>query len=77
MNNEKEELLLELFPQVAGKFLTDRIVGKYEAERQAKLAAEEQAHEAERARYRALSAEEKADILQRGLSDFNNLYMVR
>ncbi|MBR7067801.1 MAG: carboxylase [Bacteroidales bacterium] len=77
VNNEKEELLLELFPQVAGKFLTDRIVGKYEAERQAKLAAEEQAHEAERARYRALSAEEKADILQRGLSDFNNLYMVR
>lgn len=73
-STEKEELLLELFPQVAGKYLSDKIVNKYEALKQSKLEAERKALQTEHERFNALSDEEKRVILLKGLEDFNNLY---
>lgn len=72
--NEKEELLLELFPQVATKYLTDKIVAKHEAIRQQKIEAEREALAQERNKYTSLTDEEKRSILLKGLEDFNNLY---
>jgi oxaloacetate decarboxylase alpha subunit/pyruvate carboxylase subunit B len=69
--NEKEELLLELFPNVANKFLYDkveRIYGeKIKAEEQKKI----DAFEAERQKYLSLSDEEKEARLVEGLYNWN------
>lgn len=74
VNNEKEELLLELFPQVAGKYLTDKIVNKFEVLKQRRAEAEQQAIDAEHEKYKSLTDEQKRVILLKGLEDFNNLY---
>jgi len=65
--NEKDELLLELFPSVARDFLKKRVIQKYlddihaiEEEKQRKI-------DEEKAKYNALSADEKAKRLEYGL----------
>lgn len=69
--SEKEELLLELFPNVANKFLHDkveRIYGeKIKAEEQKKI----DAFDAERQKYLSLSDEEKEARLVEGLYHWN------
>jgi len=68
-NNEKEELLLELFPNVATKFLTDR-VNRIHMEK--KLAAErekQRLHEEAQAQFLAMTPEEKYDRLLRGIAE--------
>ncbi len=67
-NNEKEELLLELFPNVATKFLNDRIQ-RFVMER--KLAAQrekQRQHEEAQALYIAMTPEEKYNRLMKGLA---------
>ena len=69
--NEKEELLLELFPTVANKFLqdkVDRIYGTRLKETSLKI---QRAFEAERQKYLDLSAEEKQARLVDGLYHWN------
>jgi oxaloacetate decarboxylase alpha subunit/pyruvate carboxylase subunit B len=69
--NEKEELLLELFPSVANKYLKDKIEEKYladiykvEEEKQRKI-------DEEKAKYANLSPEEKEQRLIHGLYNYN------
>ncbi|MFA5195699.1 MAG: carboxylase, partial [Bacteroidales bacterium] len=66
--NERDELLLELFPSVASEFLKNRIINKYleeihriEEEKRQKFLKEKQAYE-------SLSKEEKQKRLLEGLS---------
>ncbi|HNW49465.1 MAG TPA: hypothetical protein PKH79_00200 [Prolixibacteraceae bacterium] len=69
--NEKEELLLELFPNVATKFLQDRVNRIYgEKIHEAELE-KQRAFEAERQKYLDLSEEEKQDRLVEGLYNWN------
>lgn len=72
--NEKEELLLELFPLVASKFLKNRLDQEYKAKidaENAKLEAEEEAkrkiYEEEKRKYEALTDEQKQERLMQGL----------
>ncbi len=66
-SSEKEELLLELFPNVAAKFLNDKVERIYGARlREAELEKQRE-FEAECQKYLALSEEEKHAILIEGL----------
>jgi len=66
-SNEKEELLLELFPNVATKFLNDKIERIYGAKLLEKELEKQRAFEAERQKYLSLSDEEKQALLIEGL----------
>ncbi len=67
-NNEKEELLLELFPNVATKFLNDRIT-RILMERKLAVAREQQRlHEEAQAQYLAMTPEEKYNRLLKGIA---------
>ncbi|MDP4185621.1 MAG: carboxylase, partial [Bacteroidota bacterium] len=75
--NEKEELLLELFPVVASKFLKDRLdrihrakLDSEVAERQRIEDEERKAFEEERRKYEALTDEEKRERLMNGLYNY-------
>jgi oxaloacetate decarboxylase alpha subunit/pyruvate carboxylase subunit B len=68
--NEKEELLLELFPTVATNFLAKRIEEGHMAEIRAIQEAERKKHEAEKAAYENLSPEEKEKRLLEGLYSY-------
>ncbi|MDP4205693.1 MAG: carboxylase [Bacteroidota bacterium] len=75
--NEKEELLLELFPVVASKFLKDRLdrihrakLDTEAAERQRIEDEERKAFEEERRKYEALTDEEKRERLMNGLYNY-------
>jgi len=70
-SNEKEELLLELFPTVANKFLQDKIDGIYGAKLMEMEIEKQQAYEAERQKYLTLSDEEKQERLIEGLYNWN------
>lgn len=66
-STEKEELLLELFPAVATKFLQDKIDSIYgEKQREIELA-QQQAYEEEQQKYHSMSPEEKHSRLIEGL----------
>jgi oxaloacetate decarboxylase alpha subunit/pyruvate carboxylase subunit B len=69
--NEKEELLLELFPMVACKFLHDKVERIYGTKLKEKKSKKLSAHEAECQKYLALSAEEKQARLIEGLYNWN------
>lgn len=69
-NNEKEELLLELFPTVASKFLADKVERIYGAPKKAEEKAKKEKHQAEVEKYLALSNEEKHQRLMDGI--YNN-----
>lgn len=68
--NEREELLLELFPQVAEKYLKDKVLAKYEADRQKRLEAEKQKVLEEKRKYEAMTEQEKLQRLLDGLENY-------
>lgn len=68
--NEKEELLLELFPAVANGFLRKRIETKYQAEINAKEEEKRRKYKEAREAYQQLSAEEKRKKLEEGLYNY-------
>ncbi len=65
--NEKEELLLELFPNVAEKFLKDRIMARYMDAIRKEQDKKRKAIEAEKRKYEMMSNEEKRERLLNGL----------
>ena len=66
-STEKEELLLELFPTVANKFLQDRIELRYGPKLEEEEARKQQAYDAEVQKYSSLSDQEKQERLIDGL----------
>jgi len=66
-SGEKEELLLELFPNVASKFLNDQIERIYGTVYQHNEEEKQRAFEEERQKYLSLSDEEKQALLIDGL----------
>jgi pyruvate/oxaloacetate carboxyltransferase len=70
-STEKEELLLELFPMVATKFLQDKIDRTFGAKQKETEMEQQRAYEAERQKYLNLSAEEKQARLIDGLYHWN------
>jgi len=70
-SNEKEELLLELFPTVANKFLSDKIERIYGSKLKETELEKSRVYEAERQKYLDLSEEEKQDRLVDGLYHWN------
>ena len=70
-NNEKEELLLELFPTVANKFLLDKVHHIHGLRKEEEEAAKQREFEAEKQKYLALSDEEKQARLIEGLYQWN------
>jgi len=70
-SNEKEELLLELFPMVACKFLNDKIERIYGTKLKAKQSKKQLEYEFEYQKYMALSEEEKQARLIEGLYHWN------
>ncbi len=69
--NEKEELLLELFPAVAGDFLKRRVEQAYLDEIHRVEAEKHAAFEAEKKAYEVLSPEEKEKRLMEGLYNYD------
>jgi pyruvate/oxaloacetate carboxyltransferase len=70
-SNEKEELLLELFPTVANKFLKDKVDRIYGTKLKETELEKQRAYEAERQKYLDLSSEEKQSRLIEGLYNWN------
>jgi pyruvate/oxaloacetate carboxyltransferase len=70
-SNEKEELLLELFPTVANKFLKDKVDRIYGTMLKETELEKQRAYEAERQKYLDLSSEEKQTRLIEGLYNWN------
>lgn len=66
-SNEKEELLLELFPNVATKFLQDKVDHVYGEKLREEELSKQRAYEAERQKYLSLSPEAKESRLMEGL----------
>jgi pyruvate/oxaloacetate carboxyltransferase len=69
--NEKEELLLELFPAVANGFLRNKIEEKYQEEVNRIEEEKRRKYEEEKARYDNLSKQEKEKRLLEGLYNYN------
>lgn len=69
--NEKEELLLELFPSVANKYLKDKIEEKYLAEIYKVEEEKQRKIDEEKAKYANLTPEEKEQRLIHGLYNYN------
>ena len=69
--SEKEELLLELFPTVANKFLQDKIERIYGSKLKEEEAKKQEAYEAEVQKYNSMSEEEKQERLIDGLYHWN------
>ena len=70
-STEKEELLLELFPAVANKFLHDKVDRIYGAKLKETELKEQRAYEKELQQYMSLSPEEKQERLIEGLYQWN------
>lgn len=70
-SNEKEELLLELFPLVANKFLNDKVERIYGTKYKETELQKQRAYEAEVQKYQSLSVEEKQARLVEGLYHWN------
>lgn len=66
-SNEKEELLLELFPTVATKFLQDKVDSIYGEKLRQVALAKQKAYEEEQQKYLSMSAEDKYSRLMEGL----------
>ncbi len=69
--NEKEELLLELFPSVANKYLKDKIENNYLAEIHKVEEEKQRKIDEEKAKYANLTPEEKEQRLMHGLYNYN------
>lgn len=59
-----------MFPQVAEKYLKDKVLAKYEANRQKRLEAEKQAILEEKRKYEAMTEQEKLQRLLDGLANY-------
>ncbi|MDT8309232.1 MAG: carboxylase, partial [Bacteroidales bacterium] len=70
-NDEKEELLLELFPAVAEGFLREKIEAQYLKEKHEREEEERKKYETEKAAYEKLSPEEKEKRLLDGLYNYS------
>lgn len=70
-STEKEELLLELFPMVANKFLKDKVERIYDSRLKESELEKQRAYEAERQKYLNLSEEEKQERLIEGLYNWS------
>jgi pyruvate/oxaloacetate carboxyltransferase len=70
-STEKEELLLELFPAVANKFLHDKVDRIYGTKLKETELEEQRAYEKELQQYMSLSPEEKQERLIEGLYQWN------
>ncbi len=68
--NEKEELLLELFPAVAGEYLKNKVINNYLAEIHQIEEEKRQKYLKEKEAYDSLSQEEKEKRLMEGLTKF-------
>jgi len=68
--NEKEELLLELFPAVADGYLRNKIEKRYQAEIDAIEEEKRRKHQEARVAYEKLTPEEKQRKLEEGLHNF-------
>ncbi|MFA8300085.1 MAG: hypothetical protein ACEPOV_07985 [Hyphomicrobiales bacterium] len=68
--DNKEKLLLELFPAVAKNFLKGKIEAEYQAEQDRLAAEERRKHDEARERWLSLSPEEKEQRLQHGLKNY-------
>ncbi len=68
--NEKEELLLELFPAVADSYLRNKIEKHYQAEIDAIEAEKRRKHQEAKEAYERLTPEEKQRKLEEGLISF-------
>jgi len=68
---EKEELLLELFPNVASKFLKDQKEDIYYTQVHEQEEAKRREYDSRRKAYLGLSQDEKMRILMEGLSHYN------
>ncbi|MFA6128693.1 MAG: carboxylase [Bacteroidales bacterium] len=69
-NNEKEELLLELFPNVATKFLNDRIQRILMEKKLAVAREKQRQHEEAQAAYLAMTPEERYNRLLKGIAAY-------
>ncbi len=69
--NEKEELLLELFPSVANNFLSNKIEELYTAEINRIEEENRNKYEEDKANYENMSHEEKENRLIKGLYNYN------
>ncbi len=69
--NEKEELLLELFPSVANNFLRNKIDEKYTFEINTIEEERRRQYEEDKAKYENMSNEEKEKRLMKGLYNYN------
>lgn len=67
-NNEKEELLLELFPNVATKFLNDRVQRIRMEKKLAEAREKQRRYEEAQAQYLAMTPEEKYNRLLKGIA---------
>ncbi len=70
-DNEKEELLLELFPTVAEAYLKEKIQVSFETARNEKIRIEEEAYLQAKLEYNSKSEEEKKERLLEGLYLYN------
>ena len=70
-SNEKEELLLELFPMVANKFLSDKVERIYGTKLKETELQKQRDYDAEVQKYQDLSSEEKQARLVDGLYHWN------
>ena len=77
INNEKDQLLMELFPAVAETFLSERAKKEYEKENSGKMEAEikrqrelEEEFYKQKREYESMSKEEKEDRLKFGLYNY-------
>lgn len=69
--NEKDELLLELFPNVAAQFLKKRLEDSYGKEIAAEMQRQEEEHLKAKLEYESLSPEQKKERLLEGLYNYN------
>ncbi len=68
--NEKDELLIELFPAVAKTFLSNRLEQRNLAQIRAIKEEERRAYEAERTKWNNMTPEERLKQIQEGLSNY-------
>jgi len=68
--NEKDELLLELFPTVAEKYLRDKVVNHYESIKQKELEEQQRKTQEEKQKYYSMTEQERWQRLLDGLQQY-------
>jgi len=68
--NEKEELLLELFPTVAEKYLRDKVISRYESLKRQKEEEQQRKIQEEKQKYYSMTEEQRWKRLLDGLQQY-------